>query len=241
MKIIAITGKGGAGKTTFSNILSENKEIGVIHVDDFAGKAKRRYFKPFLQPESNNNTESTKKSPKVKNGIKKLLFRNKYTYNFFMFIRSKLVERELEEAIIQLEQDGKKIIVIDDRAILTHKKILPRLRKIYLLERKTTSRKQGLKERNQMTKEELKIEDIPYALGFYQSPTGNNVEIIKNNGTMEELGIAAQQVYEELREKTFYEKYHENIETDCKNRGISENILTKTLDADKNTKEHDEK
>ena len=34
MKLIGVTGKAGSGKTTFSNMLAEKDNIGVIHVDD---------------------------------------------------------------------------------------------------------------------------------------------------------------------------------------------------------------
>ena len=50
MKLIGITGKPGAGKTTFSDIYASKDNVGVIHVDDLVAKVKKRYFSMFLQP-----------------------------------------------------------------------------------------------------------------------------------------------------------------------------------------------
>ena len=40
MKLIGITGKAGAGKTTISNIMAQNYNVGVIHVDDVLKEVK---------------------------------------------------------------------------------------------------------------------------------------------------------------------------------------------------------
>ena len=45
MKLICVTGKSGAGKTTFSDYLKENsKDIEVIHIDDLLRDIKLKYF-----------------------------------------------------------------------------------------------------------------------------------------------------------------------------------------------------
>ncbi len=38
MKLIGITGKTGSGKTTLSNMIAINENVGVIHVDEIRGK-----------------------------------------------------------------------------------------------------------------------------------------------------------------------------------------------------------
>ena len=66
MKLIGVTGKSGAGKTTFSNYLKENsKDIEVIHIDDLLRDIKLKYFK-FLMKEDKNG-EKTKVDYKLKN------------------------------------------------------------------------------------------------------------------------------------------------------------------------------
>lgn len=45
MKLIGVTGKAGSGKTTFSDILSQKDDIGVIHIDDILRDIKLKYFK----------------------------------------------------------------------------------------------------------------------------------------------------------------------------------------------------
>ena len=54
MNLVGVTGKSGAGKTTFSNYLKENsKDIEVIHIDDLLRDIKLKYFK-FLMKEDKN-------------------------------------------------------------------------------------------------------------------------------------------------------------------------------------------
>ena len=52
MNLVGVTGKSGAGKTTFSNYLKENsKDIEVIHIDDLLRDIKLKYFKFLMKEE----------------------------------------------------------------------------------------------------------------------------------------------------------------------------------------------
>ena len=54
MKLIGVTGKSGAGKTTFSDYLKENsKDIEVIHIDDLLRDIKLKYFKFLMEKRKN--------------------------------------------------------------------------------------------------------------------------------------------------------------------------------------------
>lgn len=41
MKLIGITGKAGAGKTTLSDMIAKHQNVGVIHVDELLKKVKK--------------------------------------------------------------------------------------------------------------------------------------------------------------------------------------------------------
>lgn len=211
MKIIGITGMSGAGKSTFTEMLGENEKVGIIKVDDFVGKAKKKYFKRFLQPEENNTTEPTRENPKLNNSVKKFFFQNKILFLALMKLRSVLVRQGVEAKIEEYKRNGKELIVIDDWMITTHKWLLKRKPKIYTIKRKFLDRRQGLKVRSDLTQDELKVYDLPYVKKFVREP--NNFDIVQNNGTFEQLREYAQLVYERYVPPTFDERYGVN-ETD---------------------------
>ena len=207
MKIVGVMGNTGSGKTTFTNYLEQKENVGVIHVDDIMGNAKRKYFRMFLQPKENNNTENTKRNPKLKNGAKKFFYRNKLNFAILMFIRNKLITKELGKQIDRLKKEGKSLIVIDDWALTKNPKLSKCCTHIYVLQRNYLNRREGLRKRDGLTIEELKTTGIPYALGYVRPPIGEKCSIIKNNGSIEDLYIHAEKVYERYVGLSFDEKY----------------------------------
>lgn len=207
MKIIGVMGNTGAGKTTFTNYLEQKDNVGVIHVDDIMGKAKRRYFKMFLQPKENNNTENTKRNPKVKEGAKKFFYRNKFNFSILMLIRNKLISKELDNQIGKFKKEGKSLIVIDDWALTKNPKLLNRCNHVYMLQRNYLSRRSGLRKRDGLTTKELKTTGLPYALGYIKQPEGDKYSVITNNGSIEDLYLHAEKVYERYVGLSFDEKY----------------------------------
>lgn len=207
MKLIGVMGNGGSGKTTFANYLDNKTNVGVIHVDELVGEVKKKYFKPFLQPRENNTTETTKANPKLNVKVKEFFYRNKFAFKFLMAVRSNLVKKELNQRINEFKMDRKKVIIIDDWALTTHKELLPKLNKIYVLQRSFLDRRRGLEERDELTKKELRVADLPYASGYIDIPAQDRVSIIKNNGSFEALFEKAEEEYESLGEQTFDERY----------------------------------
>ena len=207
MKLIGVMGNSGSGKTTFTDYLASKKTVGVIHVDELVGQMKRKYFRPFLQPEKNNTTESTKKNPKLNINIKEFFYKNKFTFKFLMFVRSKLLEGEINKKIYELKLDGKRVILIDDWALPTHKNLIPKLNQIYFLKRGIATRRDALRERDELTKHELRVYDIPYATKNIDIPKNAKVSVIYNNGSFEELFQKAEEEYERIGELSFDERY----------------------------------
>lgn len=207
MKLIGVTGNSGAGKSTFSSMLGEHEDVGVIYVDNIVGNLKKKYFGLVLQPKENNTTEQTKASPKIKTGVKKFFYSNRVIFGIFKRFRSMLVQKGINEQISEYRKQGKKMVVIDDWLLTTHKKLYPQLDKVYVLSRKYTDRRKGLTLRDSATREELNVADIPYALEFVKKASGANVIEISNRGTIEDLRKMANLEYDEIREKTFDERY----------------------------------
>ena len=160
MKLIGITGKAGAGKTTFSDYLAQNsKDIGIIHVDDLIKELKLKYFK-FLMKKDNKGEKV-----KVDSRLKKFLYKNKIIFSAFMKFRAKLISPSLKRRIKELSD--KRIILIDDIFIKYHK-LYKDLDKIYVLERAYSNRREALIQRDGISKEEIMAYDLAHYRGNYK-------------------------------------------------------------------------
>lgn len=207
MKLIGIMGNSGSGKTTFSEYLETKPTVGVIHVDLITADIKKRYFRPFLQPKEKNTTENTIINPKVKPGVKSFFHRNKFAFNCLMAVRNKLIGAELNKQIDDFKKAGKRVIVVEDWALPTHKKLFPKFNHIYMLKRDFLGRRRSIEERDGVTSQEAKLYDLPYAQKFIQTPKQSNVTVIHNYGSIEDLYKAAEEEYEKIGELTFDERY----------------------------------
>ena len=188
MKLIGVTGKSGAGKTTFSNYLKENsKDIEVIHIDDLLRDIKLKYFK-FLMKEDKNG-EKTKVDYKLKN----CLYKAKPIFFMFSKFRAKLIEPALNRRLRELQ--GKRIVIIDDIFIKYHK-IYKDLEQIYLVERTYVDRRKSLQQRNEITKEKIITYDMAHFTGNYKEIKDDKRIIkIQNNGDEKSLREKAREVY----------------------------------------------
>lgn len=190
MKLIGITGKSGAGKTTFSNIMAKHEDVGVIHIDDLLREIKLKYFKSLMQ--KSNTGEKTK----VNSGLKMLLYKNRIIFNLFMKFRAKLLKKRIDSKIQELQDSGKKVIIIDD-IFIKSLHIYDDLEKVLLVERSYVNRKQALKERDDLTLQDIVASDIAHFKGIYRDTHKNSkIEKITNKGSKEELIIKAKEIYE---------------------------------------------
>ena len=134
MKLTGVTGKSGAGKTTFSNMLAEKQNIGVIHIDDILRQIKLKYFQPIMgKDKSGENT-------KVNSKLKRIIYGNKILFNLFMKFRAKLVEKPLKQNIDTLIKEGKEIILIDD-IFIKYQKVYKDLSMVFMINRPYVERK----------------------------------------------------------------------------------------------------
>lgn len=220
MKLIGVTGKSGAGKTTFSNMLAEKPNIGVIHIDDILREFKLKYFKLFLSEDKNG--EKTK----VDSNLKTMIYSNKFIFDLFMKFRAKLIENALNEEISRLVQEGNDTIIIDDIFIKYHK-IYEKLSKVFVVRRPYVDRQKAIKERDNLTKKEIVAYDTAHHKETYKEiKVGKNVEVIENNGTQAELSKIVQKIYEQ-QFINFKDKYKENV-SDKAIRNIKTNTAKRT-------------
>lgn len=189
MKLIGVTGKSGAGKTTFSNIMAQYKDVGVIHIDDLLREIKLKYFRSLMQ--KNNKGEKIK----VNSGLKILIYNNKIIFNIFSKFRAKLLKKRINNKIQELQKCGKKTIIIDD-IFIKSLHIYDDLDNIFLIERNYVNRKQALKERDNFTLQDIVASDMAHFKRIYKEIHKNSkVKKITNKGSKEELFIKAKETY----------------------------------------------
>lgn len=207
MKLIGVTGNAGAGKTTFARCLEEKDTVGIIHVDSIVGKFKKRFLRLFLQPKKYNLSRSTRENPKIKNKIRMFVYRNKKMFLIFIFLRNKIIEKEISRQIKEHKRDGKRVIIIDDWALLANSKLVNKMDHVYVLKRRFVSRRCSVRNRDDATVEDQKVSDMPYALGFIGNEVYLNSSIITNFGSIEELYEKAETEYQGIGELSFDERY----------------------------------
>ncbi len=195
MKIIGITGKAGSGKTTFSDYLGKKQRTAVIHIDDLFSEIKLKYFKFFM----NNNTNKAK--TKMTSKHKRILYTNPLLFKIFMKFRSKSVEKRLNRKIEDLSKNNDTIL-IDDIFIKYHK-VYKQMNEIFLMERPYVERCTSLLERDSVSKEELVLYDVANRKGKHDKiGKKRKVTVISNKTDKEDLEKTAELIYREKFEKT---------------------------------------
>lgn len=189
MRLIGVTGKSGAGKTTFSNMLAQKDNIGVIHVDDILREIKLKYFELLMKEDKNG--EKTK----VDSKMKMVLYKNKPLFKAFMRVRAKLVEERLKRRIDDLEKQGKRVVLVDD-IFLQYQTCYKNLERIFLVERPYVDRRKAVADRDGLTKEEVVAYDMAHYTGNYREIM-NQPKVVKINncGDEQELENSVETVY----------------------------------------------
>ena len=98
MKLIGITGKTGAGKTTMSNMLAEHEDVGVIHVDELVDELKIKYFKFLMKKDAQG------RKAKIDPNLKKIIWENKLFLSLVMRFRARILKKPLEARIEELKK-----------------------------------------------------------------------------------------------------------------------------------------
>ena len=192
MKLIGVTGKGGAGKTTFVNLFETKENIGVIHIDDIVNEFKDQKFSIFM----NKNNKGQK--AKIKPGIKMFLFKNKFLYDMLMKFRAFLIEKEVDRRIQEFENQGKEYVLLDD-IYLNYNRRYNELSKVYYIRRPYTKKITALQARDELDKRDLVAGDIIHKKRNYKiDMKDRRIQVINNNyDSLEEYQRFVETLYEE--------------------------------------------
>ena len=202
MIFIGVTGKSGSGKTLFGDMLAQDDRVDVIHVDAEWEKAKSKYFSWFTKkmPKGDNTKIKTSSS------MDKFIFTNKFVFGMVERIRARMAKKFIDQKIEEFEKAGKEIIVIDDAYLKYVAKYYQPFDRIYLLKRKLELREEGKKQRDGSSNN---INDMAHNKGTYEEYSDEEVDVVINNGTKEELAQKAKKVINDLLRNSFLDEIKE--------------------------------
>ena len=202
MKIIGITGKSGAGKTTLANQLKRDLEesglkANIYSLDNMGKEIKDRtkkfwFVKKLLMASSSNKT--TTKVMDVNNSFVNI-FRRVYNAILIKLFSRKTLQREIDTAI----REGKDYLIVEGCLL---GRMINRQDLLYTIEVKKPywKRREHLRKKwgAALSKRELVYRDkqqARYNKGFSYD------EIIENNGTKEEFLNQVSSIIARIREK----------------------------------------
>ena len=224
MKLIGIT-----GKTTLSDMIGKNPDVGVIHVDELFEKVKKEKLSGMMECDTKGKPVAVKKN------IRKILYGNKYIFLMYTRIKGIILSKKINNKIEEFQNMGKSIVLIES-VHLRYFPIFKKLDKKVLVQRPYIIRQKSVllrdKDKN-MDKEIFALWDIPYKRSYYKDNIDDYEYKIDNN-YIQNLKQVAEEIYrdisqndifmtnERMRRKDSFEKYLVNLNNKGKNSKQSE-------------------
>lgn len=202
MKIIGVTGKSGAGKTTFASFLGERKNVGVIHIDNIMNNIKEEKFKSQIKGRTKSNAPILLSSK-----VRMFLSSYKIPFKIYMAIKRKMMKSKIENQIKEFKREGKDAVIIEGVHLpyLVDSKLFS---KTIYVRRSYIDRKRALRKRENLSKRDIIERDLPYKRKLSTTNEKDFDYVIENNLGKEELKAASNKIYDEIVGiKTFDERY----------------------------------
>lgn len=192
MRIIGVTGMSGAGKTTFSNLLGERKNVGVIHLDELVDGIKDDKFKNNLHGRSKNDAPVL-----LPLKVHEVINNNKFLFRAFSFVKKQMLKDKIAEEIKRFKACGKDAVVIDSCFLtdLVDKKLFD---SIVCLKRPYHMRLQAVMDREKGEKIDMVSRDMPYKKKITKARRCDYDYIVINTLGIEELRGASEKIYDEV-------------------------------------------
>lgn len=215
MKIIGITGKGGTGKTTFSNMLIKDNKSEIIHMDYILDEIKSsKLISPMTQKAvyiENKNQEHRIINEKLSNKI----YKTKFILDIYLKIRKKIINSILNNKINELKNKGIETIIVEG-IDLSKLDVLYDMDYLILMTAPYNERLQRVIKRDGIFDKEIFVKkDLKSQRNIIGKISKKIDKVIENNGTIEELQTKAEELEQDIKfiksNKEFREKYKTNV------------------------------
>ena len=230
MIVIGVTGKSGAGKTTFTDYLGERKNVGVIHLDDMVNRVKEDSFQKQIRKRNKNNDPVL-----LPSNLHAVINNNRFVFKAVCRIKKYFLKDRIAEEIKRFKAEGKDAVVIESCYLtdLVDRKLF---NKIICVKRPFKKRVQAVMEREQETesKVDMVTRDMPYKRRISSVKESDFDYVILNTNGKDELKNASDKIYDEVVGiQTFDEwvKVDKGIKPRVKK--IAKVICTKSLSRDR--------
>ena len=194
MIVIGVTGKSGAGKTTFTDYLGERKNVGVIHLDDMVNRVKEDSFQKQIRKRNKNNDPVL-----LPSNLHAVINNNRFVFKAFCRIKKHFLKDRIAEEIKRFKAEGKDAVVIESCYLtdLVDRKLF---NKIICVKRPFKKRVQAVMEREQETesKVDMVTRDMPYKRRISSVKESDFDYVILNTNVKDELKNASDKIYDEV-------------------------------------------
>lgn len=230
MIVIGVTGKSGAGKTTFTDFLGERKNVGVIHLDDMVNNVKEDSFQKQIRKRNKNNEPVL-----LPSNLHAIINNNRLVFRTFCRIKKHFLKDRIAAEIKRFKAEGKDAVVIESCYLtdLVDKKLF---NKMICVKRPFKKRVQAVMERENESesKVDMVTRDMPYKRRISSVKESDFDYIIMNTNGKEELKNASEKIYDEVVGiKTFDELIRVDKGVKTKAKKIAKVICTKTTIRDR--------
>lgn len=201
MKIIGITGKAGTGKTTLSNILAENENIRVIHLDYLLDDIKNnKILQNVTTKNERKEGDKLHESKLLKEGISNYIYNHTIILKMYLNLKRRMKNKILKDKIKKYSDTD--ILVIEGFDLLNFD-ICKKLDFLVLIEVPYIERINRLSKRNgSISKKRILEIDRNLHRNLIGKNKINPDYTIENNGDIENLKEQSKIVLKKLEDKT---------------------------------------
>ena len=201
MKIIGITGKAGAGKTTLSNILAENENVKIIHLDYLLDNIKdNKILQNVTTQNSRKEGDKQHESKLLKEGISNFIYNHAFILKIYLNLKRKIKNRILKNSIKSYNNTD--ILIIEGFDLLNFE-ISKKLDLLVLMKVAYNERINRLSKRNEKINKKRIIEiDRNLHKNLIGKNRTNPDYIVENDGDIEDLKEQSKVILKKLEDKT---------------------------------------